>query len=372
LAPLPLAVGDQRLRGPGTGVATYSDALTRALAGQGRRWVSLEPGEAHPSRYGRWLRAARPGARQAWRSEDAIICADLFREAQVYFDIWRRPMEIVCPDEPGIVHWTYPVPLRLRGWRNVYTFHDTIPIDHPDLSPIARGRYRRMLNALIEGASRIVTVSEASKSDIERLFAPSPGFVVNLGEAVEVAHDPAPLSAGLVAGRYLLHCGSIEPRKNVARLIEAWRTSGAEMPLVLAGPAGWRSGPILAASEGVIHLDYLPRDQLLGLIASARALVMPSLAEGFGLPVAEAMALGTPVVTSAEGALAETAGGAALTVDPCDAVALAAALRRVAKDDLLCERLGASGKARSVAFSIEAFGRRLAAFYDEVGGNGRE
>jgi len=371
LAALPLAIGDQRLRGPGTGVAAYSSALIRALADGGRSLLTMEPGTADVSRYRRWLRAARPGGRCARRTDEAIICADLFREAQVYFDIWRRPMEIDCPGVPGIVHWTYPVPLRLRGWRNVYTFHDTIPIDHPSLSPIATGRYQRMLRALMDKASRIATVSEASKRDIERLFAPPAGFVVNLGEAVEVGHELAPLPAGLLAGHYLLHCGSIEPRKNVAGLIEAWRTSGAEMPLVLAGPAGWRSGPILAqARDGLIHLDYLPRDQLLGLIASARALVMPSLAEGFGLPVAEAMALGTPVVTSVEGALAETAGDAALTVDPCDTTAIATALRRVAKDDLLCERLVASGKARSVAFSIEAFGRRLSALYDEVGRDG--
>jgi glycosyltransferase involved in cell wall biosynthesis len=77
-------------------------------------------------------------------------------------------------------------------------------------------------------------------------------------------------------------------------------------------------------------------------------------------------------VTSAEGALAETSSGAALTIDPRDTTALAAALRRVAKDDLLCERLTANGRVRSAAFSIEAFGRRLSAFYDEVGGDGRE
>lgn len=357
------------MRGPGTGVATYSSVLTRALSGQDRTWLAIEGGGEAPSRYGRWLRAARPGPRQAERADRAITCPDLFREAQVHFDIWRRPMEVACPGPPGIVHWTYPVPLRLAGWRNVYTFHDTIPIDHPDLSPITTRRYRRMLVALIAGASGIVTVSDAAKRDIERLFAPPPAFVVNLGEAVEVAHAPVPLPAGLAPGRYLLHCGTIEPRKNVARLIAAWRVSGAELPLVLAGPAGWRSAPILAKAGGTIHLDYLPRDALLATIAAARALVMPSLAEGFGLPVAEAMALGTPVVTSVDGALAETAGGAALTVDPRDTTALAAALRRVAKDDLLCERLAAAGKARSAAFSIDAFGRRLAAFYEQVGTN---
>ncbi|QJU57611.1 glycosyltransferase family 4 protein [Sphingomonas sp. AP4-R1] len=365
--PLPIVIGDQKQRGPGTGVAVYSAALTAALDDAGRRWMAINADAVQVSRSRRWLRAARPGSRKADWGDNAIEVPDLFREAQVHFDMWRRPLEIALSGPTGIAHWTYPVPIRIAGWRNVYTIHDTIPLDHPSLSPVASRRARRLLETLISSASRIVTVSRASQDDIERLFAPPSGFVVNLGEAVDVSHTPMPLPAGLLPRDYLLCCGTVEPRKNISRLIEAWRSSGADLPLVLAGPAGWRSGPILAAAKGdVIHLDYLARETLLSLVASARALVMPSLTEGFGLPVAEAMMLGTPVVTSAEGALAETAGGAALTVSPQNTTALAAALRRVAKDDLLCKRLAAAGGVRSTAFSIGAFGQRLAAFYDNL------
>ena len=368
----PLVIGDQDLRGPATGVAHYSAAVTRALNSVGRAFQTIDAGTrgATPQRAGRWARAMRIGSRVAAWSGDKLCAPDIFREAQVYFDIWRRPLGLQCDGPPGIVHWTYPVPLRIEGWQNVYTIHDTIPLDHRDLTPIPIRRYRRLLTKTIELADRIVTVSAAAQADIERHFNPPPGFVVDLGEAVEINGErPKALPVGLVRRGYLLHCGTIEPRKNVVRLIKAWARSGAGMPLVLAGPCGWRSGPIVAQADeaGAIRLDYLPRDALLGLIAEARALLMPSLAEGFGLPVAEAMALGTPVVTSRHGALAETASGAALAVDPTDEVALATAIRRVAMDDILCKRLRQAGLARAPAFSIAAFARRLAAFYNDQG-----
>lgn len=370
-AVLPLVIGDQRLRGPQTGVATYSGLMADALGAVGRPHLTIDtsPLDASLSRIGRWARATRLRPRRAHRAGSALLLPDIFREAQVYFDIWRRPLAIECDGPPGIVHWTYPVPLRIAGWKNIYTFHDLIPILHPHLSPIRAPRYRRMLNMLLSHAARIVTVSAASRGDIERIFGTPTGFVVDCGEAVRAEPETGvSLPDGLTQGGFLLHCGTIEPRKNVARLIKAWSASCCGLPLVLAGAAGWRSEGLLAqaARAGALHMNYVPRKTMIALMAGARALLMPSLAEGFGLPVAEAMVLGTPVLTSHAHALAETAGGAALLVDPTDTMALTVAIRRVATDDLLCNRLRRAGIARGATFSIEAFGRRLVALYNEM------
>jgi glycosyltransferase involved in cell wall biosynthesis len=181
--------------------------------------------------------------------------------------------------------------------------------------------------------------------------------------------DPAALPEGLVPGGFLLVCGTVEKRKNVARLLDAYRRSKAPLPLVIAGPDGWGAGeiaPVLAATPGAIRLPYLDRKTMRALIGHARALVMPSLAEGFGLPVAEAMALGTPVLTSNRGVLAETAGGAALAVNPEDTARLGTALARLAADDALCARLAEAGRRNAARFTPARFAERLTRAYADV------
>jgi glycosyltransferase involved in cell wall biosynthesis len=172
-----------------------------------------------------------------------------------------------------------------------------------------------------------------------------------------------------VPGRFLLVCGTVEKRKNIARLLDAYRQSGVEMSLVIAGPDGWGAEDLLrqiGSTPGVIRLPYLDRAAMRALIGHARTLIMPSLAEGFGLPVAEAMALGTPVVTSDRGALAETAGGAALAVDPEDIAGLATALRRLASDDALYATFASAGLVNAARFTPARFAERLTRAYAMV------
>ena len=115
-------------------------------------------------------------------------------------------------------------------------------------------------------------------------------------------------------------------------------------------------------------LPYQPRETLAGLMKHARALLFPSLSEGFGLPVAEAMSLGTPVMTSATGATAEVGGDAALLVNPYDIDAMAMAIRRLDEDDELCDSLGVAGLRRSLEFRTLPYARRLIALYADVMG----
>ncbi len=285
--------------------------------------------------------------------------------------MYGRLLSVDPPFAGGIMHWTYPVPLRMEGWINVYTIHDVIPLLRPDLTPIAQRRHRRLLGRIVAAADRIATVSEASRDEIVAALGCPPGLVQNTGQSVDApaGGEPAQLPRGLVPGGYLLVCGSVEPRKNVARILDAYRQSGVAMPLVLAGPDGWNAAEIIAqiaATPNALRLGWQTRETIDALIGNARALLMPSLAEGFGLPVIQAMARAVPVVTSGAGALAETAGGAALLVDPLDTAELAAAIRGVSMDDALCARLAAAGRRRAEAFTPDRIAPRLERLYAEL------
>ena len=264
------------------------------------------------------------------------------------------------------MHWTYPLPLHFVGRPNIYTIHDLIPLLHPELTGIDGPRMRRMLRAILRHAAHLVTVSEATRKDIIATLGVSPDRITNTGQAVDVSGaDPFP-PAGLTPGQYWLHVGVIEPRKNIPRLAAAWHASGTPHPLILAGPDGWHAAEQLQGVPPIHRIPFLPRPQLLALIRDARGLLMPSLAEGFGLPVAEAMALGTPVLTSNHGALAEIAGSAGQLVDPVDTDSITQGLRTMdAHDDL---RLGMTqrGLHEAARFGREPYAEKLEALYKAV------
>lgn len=363
---------DRMIVDGGTGVATYARAL-RAAQAEIAPAALLIGASGGRTRVRRLAAAALPVSR-ALRSvagpPPRLVARDLFRTAHVHFGLYRRFLALAAPGPPGIVHWTYPVPLRIVGWSNLYTVHDAIPLTHPDLSPIDAVRHRRVMEEVIRHAARIVTVSEAARADIVAATGCPADRIVNLLQPVDLpSGGDGALPAGLVRGGYLLVVGAIDPRKNIARILAAYRASGVALPLVLAGPDGWGSAALshaIGATPGVVRIAGLERAALLALIAGARALLMPSLAEGFGLPVAEAIMLGTPVLTSHRGALAETAGAAALRVDPHDVADIARAMVRIAGDETVRSALVAAALLEAPRFAPAGFTRRLAALYDEV------
>jgi len=169
---------------------------------------------------------------------------------------------------------------------------------------------------------------------------------------------------------FVLFVGTVEPRKNLHRVIEAFRElDAAETELILVGPKGWRED-VDVALDGLRGrartLGYLPRDELDVLYAQAAAVVYPSLAEGFGLPVLEAMANGAAVVTSAGTATEEVAGDAALLVDPLDVDAIAEALQRLLDDRALAAALGAAARARASTFTWERSAELVVEVYAEA------
>ncbi|MDR6116755.1 MULTISPECIES: glycosyltransferase family 1 protein [unclassified Sphingomonas] len=371
---VPICLDGRMLGEGGTGVSTYARALAAAI-----RQISDQPCRllarcAGDPGWRKWGAAWIGGTQRLRHMCDAdgrvLEGRDIFRRAHVHFSMHRRFYSIACDGQPGIMHWTYPVPMRMEGWINLYTVHDTIPLDHPDLTPIDPRRHRAVLDAIAATGDGITTVTQDARTAIMGALDCASEFVIQTSQPVDAPRRSwGPLPAGLLSRGYLLVVGSIEPRKNLMAILTAYRRSDTCLPLVIVGPDGWRAPSILkamAATSGVIHLPYVERDVLLGLIAQARALLFASLAEGFGLPIVEAMALGTPVLTSNRGAMAEVAGEAALKVDPTDVGALSDGIARLVNDDVLHRALIDRGTRRATAFSTDAFAARLTTVYEDA------
>lgn len=309
----------------------------------------------------------------------------LWAVAGRHFRRYRHFLPIRMAAPPAIMHWSYPVPIRLAGAINIYTIHDLVPLRLPHTSLENKRLHDRMLRACVRHGARICTVSEASRQDIVSLLGADPERVVNCYQSI----DPVPLLdddalAGrlralfdLERGAYFLYFGAIEPKKNVGRLIEAYLASEVATPLVIVGGRSWRSenelrllgspgSQTLSGAARIRKLDYLPRRMLDVLIAGARGVLFPSLYEGFGLPVVEALARGVPVMTSTAGSLPEIAGRAALLVDPYDVSAMANAIRALDGDADLRARLSAAGPPQAARFSDATFGERLSALYQSI------
>jgi glycosyltransferase involved in cell wall biosynthesis len=182
---------------------------------------------------------------------------------------------------------------------------------------------------------------------------------------------------GLGLYEYLLFYGALEPKKNVRRLIDAYLASNVDVPLVLVVAGGWQNdaeirllaeqnecqGVRRRSGRGIHQLDYVSFATLVTLIRGARAVIFPSLYEGFGLPVLEAMLLGTPVVASRESALPEVAGEAALLVDPYDTDHIARAIATIVYDADLRAELARRGPLQAAKFSVERYRERVAEVY---------
>jgi glycosyltransferase involved in cell wall biosynthesis len=234
--------------------------------------------------------------------------------------------------------WMYP-PQR-AGVRSTM-IHDLVPLHHPEW---VHARTQRMHGAKYRHAAEkcdvVIVNSRFTGDDVAatlnvdraRIHVAYPGVEASFwadGERFEVA-----------GGRpYALAVATLEPRKNFARLVEAYRLlDPAELALVVVGAAGWGDQPELDA-PGIMRLGYTPRDELPRLYRGANAFVYPSLFEGFGMPVAEAMACGTPCVVSSHPSLDEACGDAAVRVDPDDPAAIAAGIERaLAEHDELASR----------------------------------
>lgn len=251
--------------------------------------------------------------------------------------------------EFDLVHYpvTVPVPA-IEGVPRVVTLLD---VQHHELPHMFSWAERRFRAWAYDGSARdadvVITISEHAKAGIVKHVGVPAERIVVIGLGVD--HDrftpEGPRREDL--GDYVLYPANLWPHKNHDRLLAAWRDVEPSLMLVLTGQAYGRT----IEQEHVRFLGHVPGDELPALYRGARAVVFPSLFEGFGVPVLEAMACGTPVACSDRGALAEVAGDAALLFDPEDTAAIADAARRVAADEPLRERLRTAGRERAADFT---------------------
>lgn len=296
----------------------------------------------------------------------------------------------VCVPEPAdVMHWTYPLPLKLRGAANLHTMHDLVPLKLPYASADRKRYYYKLMRAVARRADRIITVSESSRRDIIEFFPFAERKIVNTYQAVRVPDAVLQESDDDVAAAirsifnlpfrgYFLFYGAIEPKKNVNRLIEAYLALATKTPLVIVGRRSWGADdelrllqrdevqPLKATFKSIRRIDYLPRALLMRLIRGAKAVTFPSIYEGFGLPVLESMMLGTPVLTSNTSSLPEVGGDAALYVDPYDPRSIRAGLAQLDSDPDLCATLSAAGRVQAERFSQARYQERLGRLYDEL------
>ncbi|MGM1063200.1 glycosyltransferase family 4 protein [Saccharothrix sp. Mg75] len=238
-----------------------------------------------------------------------------------------------------------------RG-RVVVTVHDTVPWTHPStLTPRGVAWHRRAIGRAVARAGAVVVPTATVAGELRR-YAPGPAPVHVVGNGVTRFPDE---EAVPLPPRYVLAIGTVEPRKGFDLLTAA--TAELGVPLVVVGPPGW--GGVDLRAPHVHLLGRLSDARLAFVLRRAAVLAAPSLAEGFGLPVVEAMAAGVPVVHSDAPALVEVAGGAGVEVARGDRSALAAGLRSVLFDTALAERLSAAGRTRAEAFTWENAARAV-------------
>ena len=199
----------------------------------------------------------------------------------------------------------------------VVTFHDLAILRHPEtFNRWTRTYSRRVLPKVVRAATQLIAVSEFTKRELFDLLDVPPEKVRVIPNAVG---EPFTAEGAAAAGDYVLAVSTLEPRKNLSRLIEGYRRAGLNgLPLLVAGAAGW--GGVRVEGDGVRWLGEVQDEDLARLYRGARAVAYVSLYEGFGLPVLEAMACGAPVVAARNDALEEVSGGAAVLVDPLEAI----------------------------------------------------
>ena len=319
---------------------------------------------------------------------------DLFRKSHNSFGLSKKIRKVNMQEKPDLMHWTYPLPLKISSIPNIYTLHDLVPLRLPYTTLDNKRKYLRLVEKIASSADHIVTVSESSKNDIIKILGVSPERITNTYQSVSIPEKYANKSEDLVQTEvegtfgleyknYFIFWGSIEPKKNIGRIIEAYLSSGVKTPLVIVGAMAWKAenelkllyddnirplvkvGNETRVKNKVIQLKYVPFPLLVSLIKGAKATLFPSLYEGFGLPVLESMLLGTPVISSNTASIPEVAGDAAILVDPYDTRSIADAIRKIDSDSDLREHLIEKGFGQARLFSRSEYMKKISVVYEK-------
>jgi glycosyltransferase involved in cell wall biosynthesis len=266
--------------------------------------------------------------------------------------------------------------------RRSATLHDMTCWIMPEFhTPANVAAAKAFADRVVRRADGLIAVSEWTRNDAVRLLDLDPERVevIYSGVADAFFHVTAADVARVrgkynLARPYVLFVGTIEPRKNLDTLLDAWQqmSLSGEFELVLAGPVGWGETHVVVERARTLrqvrYIDYVPEPDLAGVTAGATAFVYPSLYEGFGFPVAQAMAAGVPVLTSNVSSLPEVTGAAALLVDPRSPGEIESGLRKLLSSPSLREKLGREGRQRAERFRWQECAQRSMAFFERLMG----
>jgi len=353
----------QTYRGAGINWYIHNLLLNLALADQENQYTVFLGDRRFPPNLGltlrtSWLPTTHPLVRIGWE------------QLVQPFVLWQEKIDLLH-SLAFITPLVSPCP-------SVVTIYDLSFIIFPQGFKYFKRLYLALFTRLsAQKARRIITISESTKRDTVRLLGVSSKKVDVVYCGVDEAFRPLP--EGEVASfrqkrglpeRIMLFVGTIEPRKNVARLVEAYsRLRDGQVKLVIGGARGWLYEEVFARVEelgltgDVLFPGYIPPDELPLWYNAAELFVYPSLYEGFGLPPLEAMACGTPVITSNVSSLPEVVGEAGLTVDPMDSEGLAEAMSQVLSDEALRQSMRERGLDRAARFSWAEAARETAEVY---------
>ncbi len=250
------------------------------------------------------------------------------------------------------------------------TVHDLTSFFMPEVHTAGNVRADQIFaERILKRAHGLIAVSENTRQDTIRLLGIPPERITTIYSGVpDTFFDASPTHR---ARPYVLYLGTIEPRKNLETFLDAWKQLKPglrdEFELVFAGPVGWSAETTIARIRAeATYLGYVPEADLPGLVAGAAAFVYPSLYEGFGFPVVQAMAAGTPVITSNLSCLPEIAGDAALLVDPRSVAELAGAISRLLESETLRAELTSRGRERAQRYRWEACAEQSLQFFRKI------
>lgn len=318
---------------------------------------------------------------------DALNGSRLFDIAFRRSEMMGKGLNVTLPQTFDAIHLTFPIPTRFprSSAKKIVTIHDVIPLRLPYATLDNKVEVLRRHRDAVADADLVFTVSEHSKKDIELLLGVDPDKIVVTQQPSRFAplkgpemRDRAKVLRRLELGaqNYVLFVGAIEPKKNLGRMVRAYVESDIDVPLVIAGPKAWlwkeEVGWAMASKDPRVtrkirFLDHVSAEDLRFLYSGAMALVFPSLYEGYGLPLVEAMTFGLPILTSRASSMPEVCGDAALYVDPFDVRDMREKVERLVGDKALREYLSERALARAQQLTPAAFAEQVAVGYRRLG-----
>jgi alpha-1,3-rhamnosyl/mannosyltransferase len=288
--------------------------------------------------------------------------------------------------KPDVFHVSQLIQRRPERTRYTTTLYDMTCSMMPEThTPANVQATKQFSEQIMKQAAGTISISECSRQDAIRLLGIPEDKITVIYPGVSESFFSVPDEAKIQVRRmyglnrpYVLYVGTIEPRKNIDLLLDAWKSLwpslGGEFELILAGPQGWCSAETMArlhaGEHGIRYLGYVPEDHLPALTAGAAVFAYPSLYEGFGLPLAQAMASGVPTITSNCSSMPEVSGDAAILIDPSSPAELSSALMKLLLSPTLREDYGRRGAERAgLNFRWDLAARRSWKFFEAVAGN---